>query len=184
MSDFDGRAYQARFDALARQGMDVHGEATLVRSFAPSSVLDAGCGTGRVAIELARDGIETVGVDVDESMITEARRRAPTLAWLQADLCKLDLRRSFDVIVLAGNVPLFCPPASRPGLVGACAAHLAASGVMVAGFQLDQRYDIDDYDGACTAAGLVLRDRWSTWDRKPFSQEANYAVSVHGRELS
>ncbi len=49
----DGQAFQARFDALAQAGMDVHREASLVRSVAPSSVLDVGCGTGRVAIELA-----------------------------------------------------------------------------------------------------------------------------------
>ena len=50
--------YQARFDRLAASGQDVHGEATFVRAYSPSSVLDAGCGTGRVAIELARHGID------------------------------------------------------------------------------------------------------------------------------
>ena len=50
------------------------------------SVLDAGCGTGRVAIELARHGVDVVGVDVDASMIGEARRRAPELEWVEADL--------------------------------------------------------------------------------------------------
>ena len=42
-------------------------------------VLDAGCGTGRVAIELARRGIEVVGVDADPDMLERARRRAPQL---------------------------------------------------------------------------------------------------------
>src|SRR3954468_2971315 len=86
---FDGAEYQARFDTLAARGVDVHGEATFVRSFGPATVLDAGCGTGRVAIELARHGIEVVGVDVDRSMLDEARRRAPTLTWRQADLTAL-----------------------------------------------------------------------------------------------
>src|SRR5271169_1210431 len=106
---FDGHAYQARFDELAATGVDVHGEAALVLSFHPKSVLDAGCGTGRVAIELARRGLEVVGVDVDESMIAEARRLDPELTWVRADLATLALGRRFDAVVMAGNVPLFCP---------------------------------------------------------------------------
>ena len=55
---FQGDDYQARFDLLAASGQDVHGEATFVRAYSPASVLDAGCGTGRVAIELARGGLD------------------------------------------------------------------------------------------------------------------------------
>ena len=69
---FDGEAYQRRFDELRASGADVHGEATFVLSFSPSSVLDAGCGTGRVAIELARTGVDVVGVDADQSMLATA----------------------------------------------------------------------------------------------------------------
>lgn len=181
MAGFDGRAYQARFDALAGQGVDVHGEATLVRSLRPGSVLDAGCGTGRVAVELARHGIEVVGVDVDASMIAEAGRRAPELEWVRADLATLALGRTFDVVVLAGNVPLFCPEAARPALVRACAAHVAPGGAMVAGFQLDRGYGLADYDLACGEGGLTLVDRRATWDGRPFPGDGGYAVSVHRR---
>jgi SAM-dependent methyltransferase len=175
---FDGRAYQARFDALADQGFDVHGEASLVRSLSPTSVLDAGCGTGRVAIELARHGIDVVGVDVDPSMIAEARGRSPDLEWVESDLARLDLRRQFDVVVLAGNVPLFCPPRSRADLVRACAAHVAPGGWLVAGFQLDRGYSLAEYDEQCREAGLELVRRWASWDRQPFAAGGDYAVTV------
>jgi SAM-dependent methyltransferase len=178
MTAFDGRAYQDRFDALAERGVDVHGEASLVRSLNPASVLDAGCGTGRVAVELARHGIDVVGVDVDRSMITEARRRAPGLEWVLADLASLTLGRQFDVVVLAGNVPLFCPAARRPALVGSCAAHVGPGGALVAGFQLNRGYDLAEFDRATAAAGLVPADRWSTWDGRPFIADGDYAVTV------
>ena len=178
---FDGEAYQARFDALAAEGVDVHGEASFVLSFEPRSVLDAGCGTGRVAIELDRRGVEAVGVEVDPSMIAEARRRAPGLTWVEADLAHLDLGRRFDVVLLAGNVPLFCPRASRPRLVERCAAHVGAGGVLIAGFQLDGRYGLDEWDDGCLKAGLSLAGRWSTWDREPYADGSPYAVSVHRR---
>ncbi len=176
---FDGNEYQARFDDLAQRGVDVNGEADLVRSLHPHSALDAGCGTGRVAVELARHGIEVVGVDIDGSMLSVARTRAPDLDWVQADLSALELGRRFDVVVLAGNVPIFCPEQARPDLIASCAAHVSPGGFLVAGFQLDRGYALDDWDRGCREAGLVLVERWSTWDRTPFGPKDAYAVSQH-----
>jgi SAM-dependent methyltransferase len=180
MNNFDGKKYQARFDALAERGVDVHGEAALIKTFDPGSVLDAGCGTGRVAIELSRQGIEVIGVDKDASMIAEARRIAPDLTWLQQDLSTLDLGRTFDVVALAGNVPLFCPEGSRAELVRCCAVHIGAEGVLIAGFELGRGYGLDEYDQACAAAGITISTRWSTWDGRPFKEESGYAVSIGG----
>src|SRR6476620_9692495 len=105
-----GDAYDARYDERAAAGENVHGEADFVMRFAPSSVLDAGCGTGRVARELARRGVAVVGVDADASMVATARRLSPELDWRVDDLCAFDLGRRFPVVVMAGNVPLFTPP--------------------------------------------------------------------------
>lgn len=179
-SSWDGDRYQDRFDALAASGTDVHGEASFVAALGPTTVLDAGCGSGRVALELARRGIEVVGVDVDRSMLATARRLGPTLTWVEADLAELDLGRTFDVVVMAGNVLLFTPPGSEGAVVERCAAHVAPGGALVAGFQLGgDRYDLDRYDRDCQAAGLELAERYATWDRAPWPGPAGYAVSVH-----
>lgn len=42
-------------------------------------VLDAGCGTGALAFELARRGAEVVAVDVSASLVDLARERAPAV---------------------------------------------------------------------------------------------------------
>jgi SAM-dependent methyltransferase len=179
VTDWDGDRYQRRFDQLAASGADVHGEATFVSAFEPATVLDAGCGTGRVAIELARRGIEVVGADIDASMLATARRLAPAIEWIESDLCSLDLGRSFDVVVLAGNVPLFTPPGTQGALAAGCARHVRPDGgVLIAGFSLDRGYGVQDWDRDCAAAGLVLAERWATWDRQPWDGGA-YAVSVH-----
>ncbi|SDJ49375.1 Ubiquinone/menaquinone biosynthesis C-methylase UbiE [Actinokineospora alba] len=178
MSDtqWDGDDYQRRFDELAATGVDVHGEATFVRAYEPSSVLDAGCGTGRVGIELARHGIEVVGVDVDASMLATASARAPEVTWVRSDLAELDLGRTFDVVVMAGNVPLFTAPGTEAALVAGVARHVGR--LLVAGFSLDRGYTVADYDAHAEAAGLSLVERFATWDREPFSG-GDYAVSVH-----
>ena len=176
---WDGDRYQRRFDELAESGVDVHGEADLVAALAPGRVLDAGCGTGRVAVELARRGIEVVGVDADASMIATARRRAPQLPWVEADLAGLDLDERFDVVVMAGNVVLFTPPGTEAAVVASCARHLAPGGSLVAGFQLDRPDRLAAYDDDARAAGLELVERWSTWARDPFPGDGTYAVSRH-----
>ena len=178
---WDGDEYQRRFDELAARGVEVHGEADLVMELLPTSVLDAGCGTGRVAVELARRGVEVVGVDPDPSMLAAARRTAPGLVWHEAAMHELDLDRRFDVVVMAGNVPLFTPPGTESALVAGCARHLAPAGRLVAGFQLGRGYSLDDYDRHCADAGLELVERWSTWHHDPFDPAGDYAVSVHRR---
>ncbi|WP_411144754.1 class I SAM-dependent DNA methyltransferase [Streptomyces sp. x-80] len=177
---WNGDEYQARFDRIAAEGGDVHGEAALVRSFAPATVLDAGCGTGRVAIELARHKIAVVGVDVDEAMLATARRRAPEIRWHRHDLAGLDLGLLFDVVVMAGNVPLFTAPGTEAALVAGVAGHVRPGGRLVAGFSLDRGYPLADYDAHCRAAGLALEARYATWSRAPFAG-GEYAVSVHRR---
>jgi SAM-dependent methyltransferase len=184
VTTWDGDDYQARFDALAASGTDVHGEASFVVSLAPRTVLDAGCGTGRVAIELAARGLEVTGVDIDASMLATARARAPEIEWIRADLTTFALGRTFDVVVLAGNVPLFTPPGTQDALVQRCAEHVARGGCLVAGFQLTRGYSLDDLDTSVDAAGLELDARYATWDRQPFAAGGDYAVSVAVRRAT
>ncbi len=164
---------------MAAEGGNVHGEADFVEGLGPGSVLDAGCGTGRVAIELARRGVDVVGVDLDPAMLAGARDKAPDLMWVESDLAKTDVGRFFDVVVLAGNVMIFLTPGTEGAVVAAMARHLRPGGALVAGFQLQPgRLDLGTYDGHCRAAGLDLVERWATWDRRPFVG-GDYAVSVH-----
>lgn len=177
-----GDAYQARFDALAAQGSDVHGEVSFLLGLdpAPTTVLDAGCGTGRIAIELARRGVDVVGADVDPAMLATARSAAPPLEWVEADLVDLDLGRTFDAVVLAGNVLIFVAPGTEGAVVARCAAHLRPRGALVAGFQLGpRRYTLEALDNDAAAAGLTPSERWATWDREPFAEGGGYAVSVY-----
>jgi SAM-dependent methyltransferase len=181
--------YADRFAAAAAAGQDVHGEAHLVHALlpGPSRVLDAGCGTGRVAVRLAELGHDVVGVDLDEAMLDRARRDAPALTWVVGDLATLDLDGPpYDLVVAAGNVIPLVAAGQEAAVVAALARHLRAGGLLVAGFGLDAAHlplddapvDLPGYDGWCRAAGLELVERWATWDRAPH-EGGGYAVSVH-----
>jgi SAM-dependent methyltransferase len=178
-----GDEYDQRFERLAASGADVHGEAALVAGLGPvGSVLDAGCGTGRVAIELHRRGFDVTGLDIDAAMLAAARAKAPDLPWIEGDLAATDLGRRFDVVVLAGNVLIFVAPGTEADVVARCAGHLGSGGLLVAGFQVQpDGYGPDQLDAHADAAGLALVDRWSTWDRDPWHPGGGYQVSVHAK---
>jgi SAM-dependent methyltransferase len=175
-----GDAYDATYDRRAAAGENVHGEADFVQGFAPASVLDAGCGTGRVGRELSRRGLDVVGVDIDPEMLATAKRKAPNVEWRLADLATVDLSRSFEAIVMAGNVMIFLEPGSEAAVVANMARHLGPGGVLIAGFQLmPDRLSLARYDEIAIEAGLALTERWSTWDREAWRPDSDYAVSVH-----
>ena len=190
-----GANFAARFAALAATGADVHGEARFCAALVPagSRVLDAGCGTGRVAIRLAELGYECVGVDLDTSMLDEARRQAPHIPWLHNDLASLDLPASgfpelFDLVVAAGNVIPLLAAGTEAEVIRRLAAPLRPDGLLVAGFGLDAAHlplkeptvDLPSYDRWCEGADLELVRRLATWDGDPYD-DGGYAVSVHGR---
>jgi len=188
-----GDAYARRFAALAATGQDVHGEATFCASLVEpgARVLDAGCGHGRVTIELARRGYDVVGLDIDDSMLDLAKRTAPDVRWVRADLAQLDpralgLEGGFDLVVAAGNVIPLLAPGTEPMVLANLTACLRARGQLVAGFGLDPSHlplddapvTLADYDAWCTAAGTTFERRYATWQGAPYAHGA-YAVSVH-----
>ena len=167
--------------------MAIHGEADLICTFEPTAVLDAGCGTGRLSIELARRGIDVVGVDRDESMLAVARDKAPGIGWVNGDLIDVEIvddagaLRRFDVVALPGNVMIFLRPGTEAAVVINLTRHIARRGRLIAGFQLGPGWlPLADYDAHAAAAGLALESRWATWDGEQFT-DGDYAVSVHRR---
>jgi SAM-dependent methyltransferase len=179
-----GDDYDARFARLEAEGGYLHGEADLVAELAgdpPALILDAGCGTGRVAIELARRGYAVVGVDTEEAMLDTARTKAPDLEWLLGDLSSAALPASrFDLVVAAGNVMIFLELGTEAAVVSNLAQTVAPGGLVVAGFQVGRQLTLERYDALCEGAGLALVHRWATWERAPYTG-GDYAVSVHRR---
>ncbi len=191
-----GPEYAQRFRDLAQDGVDVHGEARTIDRLlrevtggGAGRVLDAGCGTGRVALELARRGHEVTGVDVDPSMLAEARSQAGdeglAVHLVQGDLAGLgDLlaaRVAFDVVAAPGNVVVYLTPGTEADVVAAIGGALRPGGLLVAGFAADRHVGVDDYDGWCRAAGLTTVHLWSTWDGAPLAAGGDYVVGVHRR---
>jgi demethylmenaquinone methyltransferase/2-methoxy-6-polyprenyl-1,4-benzoquinol methylase len=69
-------------------------------------VLDACCGTGDLAVAARRAGAgEVLGVDFSARMLERARRKAPEVEWIQADVLALPFGdASFDAAVVGFGV--------------------------------------------------------------------------------
>lgn len=177
--------YIDRFRTMAADGADLAGEARLIDAMAEpgSRILDAGCGPGRVGAVLHERGHQVVGVDADPALIAAAEADHPGPRWIVADLADFDLAASaesepFDAAVVAGNVMAFVAPGTEQAVLSRIAAHLVPDGFIVVGFGADRGYALGDFDVHASAAGLVVEQRFATWSLRPWSDNADFAVSV------
>ncbi len=71
----------------------------------PARVLDAGCGPGHYCGQLAGVGLDAVGLDLDEEMITAARARYPDAEFHHLNLADVGILPGFfDGALCLGNV--------------------------------------------------------------------------------
>jgi ubiquinone/menaquinone biosynthesis C-methylase UbiE len=70
------------------------------------AVLEVACGTGRVAIRLAQEGGEVVGLDLSPAMLDVARAKSASLGnirWVQGDMRSFDLGETFGLAIIPGH---------------------------------------------------------------------------------
>jgi ubiquinone/menaquinone biosynthesis C-methylase UbiE len=113
-------------------------------------VLDVGCGTGRVAVALAEQGLEVVGVDLSEAMLRQAKVRraalprdvAARLTFVQGDMTTLELGRQFELIVTPSRVFQFAlTSTAQRAALQAFRRHLRPDGRLVLDL-FDPRLDV------------------------------------------
>ncbi|MDP7044922.1 MAG: class I SAM-dependent methyltransferase, partial [Alphaproteobacteria bacterium] len=67
------------------------------------TVLDLGCGTGGHVLPLAARGYEMTGVDLSQTMLDQARRKAAqagiTADFLQGDVREVEVGQTFDAVI-------------------------------------------------------------------------------------
>jgi SAM-dependent methyltransferase len=101
----------------------------------PAAVMDAGCGTGRYAIELARQGFEVTGVDRSAELVAAALQRAraarTAVRFVVMDLGGWRSAARFDAALCRGVLNDLLTDAERRSALAALAASLRSGGVLV-----------------------------------------------------
>src|SRR5690348_2649956 len=106
----------------------------LVELLAPQAgerILDLGCGTGALTAEIAERGVEVLGVDQSEEMISQARRKFPALKFEVVDARELHFNAEFNAVF--SNAVLHWIPQAEQVISGVAHA-LKSSGRFVAEF--------------------------------------------------
>ena len=92
---WDAGAYDESFRFVSDHG------ASLVELLDPQPgerILDLGCGTGRLAAEIAARGAAVVGLDRDSAMLEVARAQFPGIEFVQGDGEALAVAGPFDAV--------------------------------------------------------------------------------------
>ncbi|WP_225581714.1 class I SAM-dependent methyltransferase [Myroides odoratimimus] len=93
------------------------------------SVLDLGCGTGRLASALAEKGKDVVGVEYAQAMLEKAKKRSSEVKWVQGDARTIRLEQKFDLIILSGHVfQVFLTKEDRLAVLETIKVHLNEGG--------------------------------------------------------
>jgi SAM-dependent methyltransferase len=134
----------------------------------PCDVLDLGCGTGRIALDLAGRGHRVTGVDSDPRLVAELRARAAaknlTAGAIVADVRDFALGRRFDLVLAAMQLLQLLPTrAERIATLRNVRAHLQPRGLFAAALiDLTGEVTGDEYTppvpDMCEAEGWV----WSS----------------------
>jgi SAM-dependent methyltransferase len=127
---------------------------------APGAVLELGCGTGRVALDLSRQGHAVTAVDSDgalvDALVRRAAERAVGVTARVADVRELDLGERFGLIAAPMQLIQLLDGAGRVAALHAAARHLAAGGTIAAaivegvpegGGELNPLPDVAEIDG-------------------------------------
>jgi ubiquinone/menaquinone biosynthesis C-methylase UbiE len=99
------------------------------------AVLEVACGTGRVAIRLAREGIDVVGLDLSPAMLAIVREKAigmSNVRWVQGDMRSFDLGETFGLAIIPGHsFQNLLTPDDQVASLKAIRRHLVADGTLV-----------------------------------------------------
>ena len=132
------------------------GEPTIVHDAVRpgASILELGCGTGRLTRPLAALGHPVVAVDESPEMLAHVREAETVCARIEG-LC---LSRRFDVVLLASHLINVADEAIRRDLLTACRDHVADDGCVIV-----QQHPPEWFAAAAeaenTSAGIIFRLR-------------------------
>jgi SAM-dependent methyltransferase len=103
---------------------------------AGASIVDLGCGPGRVCVPLARRGYSVTGVDLHAGLLARARawaeREAVQVELVRADISEVRLGRAFDAaLCLFNSFGYFAAPARDARVIARAAEALRPGGAFV-----------------------------------------------------
>jgi len=165
MTDLSEFMDGALYDAEHGKGLSqVAAGALRLASGTVGPVLDLACGTGGVALALARAGRKVTGVDLSGPMLDHARTKAGAgaVTWVQADIRTFQATQRFGLILLTGNaVQAMLTDSDQEALFASVRAHLTPGGLFAFDTCDPGKLGWRTNPGRNGAASAIPPERWS-----------------------
>jgi hypothetical protein len=121
-------------------------------------------------------------VDIDPLLIEAAQHDYPGPMYAVADLADLSLSAlgaevPFDAALCAGNVMAFVAEDCEVEVLSGIRRCIRADGFALVGFHTE-RYALAQFDADAERAGWRVEQRFATWDLRPWTHDADFAVTV------
>ena len=178
-------AYEALAVSYDRLTNDVDYEATVnfyyeilkQEGLKPRTAVDLACGTGSVTAILAKKGLQTIGVDMSEEMLTVASQKAGDAWFICQRLQQLRLPRAVDLAVCAlDSLDYITDPADCREAIRRIYKYLNPGGIFI--------FDVNTPEKLRAMDGQVFLDEdedvYCVW-RGEFDEETN--ICSYGMDL-
>jgi SAM-dependent methyltransferase len=121
------------------------------------SILELGCGTGKLSIPLAEAGFSVVGLDNSPALLQFAASKNDDVQWTEGDMRSFNLGERFALIMLpSNNLGHLHTPEDFESCISSVKRHLQPGGVFVIDVFVpnlnlllrcaDGEYELDEYD--------------------------------------
>ncbi|GAB3537850.1 hypothetical protein GCM10027403_22950 [Arthrobacter tecti] len=181
-------AYATKMRHLIEADADLSVDARFVDMLSPRNarILDVGCGVGSAVNALRHRGHEAYGIDPTTAVLNVANDlydstwfRCMSLEALPPD--QLGRPGSFDVVLMAGNVPAFLTAVELRDAFAVVADLLKPGGSFVMGTTAGARGGPADQDALAAGGELSLQNRFGDWHLAPYSADSPWSVSVFAK---
>ena len=153
------------------------------------NILEFGCGTGRHAIELAKNGYRVFGIDQSEIMIEHALNNAPDrlsdrVSFQQADARFVQIEERFDAVIALFHVISYqTSDEDVRRVIKNAANHLTDSGLLIFDFwygpsvlalrpeKRRHQYESDEVG--------IIRDAYPVLDEENNVVDVDYTIHIH-----
>jgi SAM-dependent methyltransferase len=178
---YDAEVAQLRATA-AEADVQFYIELAKQATAAGHSVLELGCGTGRVTIPIAQAGVDVVGLDNAPAMLEVARRKAGSAAnprWVAGDMADFALDQRFGLVLIPfRSFLLLLTVEEQKACLSRIHEHLVAGG----------RLALNIFNPSILAIADWLGDRGQRWQRSQIGPRrerwANRRYSPASQELN
>jgi len=100
----DGRHYDKKTESRKRfEGVPFYLKSAIEYG---EPILELACGTGRVTIPIAKEGLSIAGLDLLNTMLKEAKRKSKEagvkIDWVEANMTDFYLNKEFNLVIMSG----------------------------------------------------------------------------------